>query len=389
MGEPWRAPVAERTLRGAMIGAGSITPYHLTAWSHTEGVEIVAIYNRTIDKAQTLAARFGVSPDCVYDDLAAMLDREPGLDFVDIATAPDMHRPHVEAAAARRVNVLCQKPLAPSLADAHAMIDACQRAGVLFSVNENWRWRSWYRDVRRLLDEGTVGQPRYIRIAAHRNVTLGLPGSAPTGLLTRQSYTRTMPRLILYEWGIHLVDTLRMLFGEPCWVHAPMARLSPHVAGEDRALMTFGFGEAGEVTASVDISWSTVVGEELPTMLEEVTIEGDRGTISLVPNRGDGDLVRITRLLPEDRLPVDRDRPWSPIATTSASAHDGDVAAAYQASYDAAHGHFADCLRSGRLPETHAVDNLKTLRAVFAAYRSAAKNRVVPIEEEYEGDPDV
>src|SRR5687768_13167700 len=102
MGELRRAPVPERTLRGAMIGAGSITPYHLTAWSHTEGIEIVAIYNRTIDKAQTLAARFDIGSNRVYDDLATMLDREIGLDFVDVATAPDLHRPHVEAAAARR-----------------------------------------------------------------------------------------------------------------------------------------------------------------------------------------------------------------------------------------------------------------------------------------------
>jgi predicted dehydrogenase len=146
--------------------------------------------------------------------------------------------------------------------------------------------------------------------------------------------------------------------------------------------MTFGFGD---VTASIDISWSSVTAEELPTMLEEVTIEGDRGTIALVPNRGDGDLIRSVCLLPEDRVPVDRARPWSPVTTTATPAHDGDVAAAYQASYDAAHGHFAGCLRSGRLPETHAEDNLKTLRAVFAAYQAAAENRVVTIEE---GDRD-
>jgi predicted dehydrogenase len=205
--------------------------------------------------------------------------------------------------------------------------------------------------------------------------------------LERQSYTRTMPRLILYEWGIHLVDTLRMLLGEPRWVHAAMSRLSPHVAGEDRALLTYGFGEEGEITAAVDISWSTVAGQELPTLLEEVTIEGERGTIKLVPNRGDGDLIRVTRLLPVERIPVDRARPWSPVMTTARPAHDGDIAAAYQASFDAAHGHFADCLRSGRLPETHAGDNLKTLRAVFAAYQSAEENRVVPIDED-KGDPD-
>jgi predicted dehydrogenase len=370
-----------------MIGAGSIAQYHLAAWAHTDGVELVAIFNRTIEKAQRLAVRFGIDPGRVYDDLESMFNRESGLDFVDIATAPDLHRSHVEGAAARGINVLCQKPLAPSLADARAMIDACERAGVLLSVNENWRWRSWYRDVRRLLEDGAVGGPRYARIAVHRNVTIGLPGQAEPGLMERQSYTRTMPRLILYEWGIHLVDTLRMLLGEPRWVHAAMSRLSPHVAGEDRALLTYGFGEDGEITTAIDISWSTVAGQELPTLLEEFTVEGERGTIELVPNRGDGDLIRVTRLLPDDRIPVDRGRPWSPVMTTARPAHDGDIAAAYQATYDAAHGHFADCLRSGRLPETHAGDNLKTLRAVFAAYLSAEENRVVPLGEDI-GDPD-
>jgi predicted dehydrogenase len=106
-----------------------------------------------------------------------------------------------------------------------------------------------------------------------------------------------------------------------------------------------------------------------------------------VPNRGDGDLIRITRLLPEERIPIDRGRPWSPVVTTTRPAHDGDIAGAYQASYDAAQSHFADCLRSGRLPETHAVDNLKTLRAVFAAYQSAEESRVIPLDEDT-GEPD-
>jgi predicted dehydrogenase len=63
--------------------------------------------------------------------------------------------------------------------------------------------------------------------------------------------------------------------------------------------------------------------------------------------------------------------------TTAQPVHDGDIAGAYQASYDATQAHFAACLRAGRLPETHAGDNLKTLRLTFAAYESAAENRVV------------
>jgi D-apiose dehydrogenase len=368
--------MTEKTLRGALIGTGSIAPYHLTAWQRAPGVEIVALCNRTVDKAHALADRYGIDHARVYAQVEALLAREPDLDFVDVALAPDLHRGATEAAAACGLHVFCQKPLAPSLEEAQAMLAACQAAGVLLSVNENWRWRAWYRQVQQLLREGTLGRLRYARIAAHRNVTLGPPDGQPPGLLVRQAYTRDMPRLLVYEWGVHLIDTLRMLLGEPEWVHARMARVSDKFVGEDRALMTFGFGE---VVASVDISWASHAAAELPTMLEEVLIEGDEGSLALVPNQGGGDLLKLVRPLPPERVPADRGRPWSPVLATMSAVHDGDIAAAYQASYDAAQAHFAACLRAGRLPETHAGDNLKTLRAMFAAYRSADENRVIEL----------
>jgi predicted dehydrogenase len=366
----------KQTLRGAMIGTGSIAQYHLTAWQRAPGVQIVALANRTVSKAQALAARYGIDPAHVYKDVDELLAREASLDFIDIALAPDLHRSATEAAAARQVNVICQKPLAPSVAEAEAMRAVCDRAGVLLSVNENWRWRAWYRQVKQILDAGTLGRLRYVRIAAHRNVTLGSPDGQPSGLLVRQAYTKDMPQLLVYEWGIHLLDTLRLLLGEPQWVHAHMAKVNTQFAGEDRALMTLGFGE---VVASVDISWASHAPADLPTMLEEVVIEGDGGSLALVPNQGSGDHLRLTLPLPRERVPHDRGRPWSQVLTTAHPVHDGDIAAAYQASYDAAQAHFAECLRAGRLPETHAADNLRTLRASFAAYQSAAENRVIPL----------
>ncbi len=368
--------MSHSVLRGALVGTGSIAPYHLTAWSRLPDVEIVALCNRTVDKAHALASRFNIDPARVYGDLNTLLGRETGLDFVDIATAPDLHRPQTEAAAERGLHVLCQKPFAPSLEDAEAMRATCQKAGVLLSINENWRWRSWYRQVRRLLQENAIGRLRYVRIAAHRNVALGTPGGVRPGLLVHQAYTADMPKLIVYEWGIHLIDTLRMLLGEPQWLHAHMARVSPYFAGEDRAFVTLGFGE---VLASIDISWASYSAQELPTLLEDVVIEGDGGSIALIPNQGHGDMLRLINPLSDDRVPVNRERTWSPLVTRVMAAHDGDLAAAYQASYDAAHAHFVECLRSGREPETSATDNLKTLRAALAAYQSAAENRVIPL----------
>ena len=163
-----------RILRGALLGTGTISYHHLVAWRRVPGVEIVALYNRTVDKARQRAGQFGIDQAHVYDDYEQLLAHEE-LDFVDIATAPAVHRAQVEAAAARGLQVLCQKPLAPTLEDAQAMIATCQQAGVLLSVNENWRWRAWYRAVKHLLDERRIGSVRYARLAAHYNFTLPRP----------------------------------------------------------------------------------------------------------------------------------------------------------------------------------------------------------------------
>jgi predicted dehydrogenase len=364
------------TLRGALIGTGSIAQYHLTAWQRVPGVQIVALCNRTLEKAQALGERFGIGREHIYADLDELLAREQGLSFVDIATAPDLHRVQTETAARHGLHVLCQKPLAASLEDAQAMQAACQAAGVLLSVNENWRWRGWYRQVQQHLQRGTLGRLRYVRLTQHQSGTLPRPDGSLPPLFTRQAYTRAMPRLLLYEWGVHLIDTLRMLLGEPAWVSAHLAHVSPLAAGEDRAFVTLGFGE---VLACLDLSWASYVPEAPPSLLEEGLFEGDSGSLALIPNRGDGDCLRLVRPLPPEQVPVDRGRAWSPVLTQVWAAHDGDIAAAYQASYDAAHRHFIDCLRAGRLPETHAGDNLRTLRALFGAYQSAEENRPIPL----------
>ncbi len=342
-------------MHGAMLGCGHVALFHLRAWAQIEEAEIVALTNRTVGKAKARAREFGISLEHVYGDYRELLDKED-LDFVDIATAPHIHRQQVEAAAAYGLHILCQKPFAPTLGDARAMLAACDRAGVLFSINENWRWRSWYREVKRLLDEGAVGQPRYARIARHSNVTLPRPDGSLPPLFVNQAYTAEMNRLILYEWGIHLIDVLRFLFGEVTSVYARMDKVSPLCKGEDRALLTL---EMGDVTGLIDISWATVRGEARFSQLEQVTIEGDEGTIELLPDQGD--VLQVTT----------KSETWQ------RPAFDVTPEEAYQASYTAAQRHFIECLREGRAPETTASDNIKTLAATFAAYESAAKNQVI------------
>jgi predicted dehydrogenase len=110
------------------------------------------------------------------------------------------------------------------------MITSCREAGVLLNVNENWRWRSWYRKLRDLVKDRLVGSPVYVRIFSHGSSRL--PGNTKPG-----HRFLSWPRVILFDWIVHHVDIYRFLFGEPLNVFAHRHRLNANLVGEDRVVV--------------------------------------------------------------------------------------------------------------------------------------------------------
>ncbi len=130
----------------------------MRAWQAIPGVEIVALADRTKSKAVALGAEFGIDESRIYCDYRDLFEQED-VEFVDIASAPHVHRGQVLAAAVARVHIICQKPFALTVADAIEMMHACERAGVRCVITESWRWGSWYREVKELIVQGVVGTP--------------------------------------------------------------------------------------------------------------------------------------------------------------------------------------------------------------------------------------
>jgi D-apiose dehydrogenase len=114
-------------LRGAVIGCGFFAVNHLHGWQDAKGAEIVAICDTSPDRLMVVGGQFGISAR--YTSAAEML-AEVKPDFVDIATTAPSHRALAELAASRKVPVICQKPFAPTLHDAKAIVAACAAAGV-------------------------------------------------------------------------------------------------------------------------------------------------------------------------------------------------------------------------------------------------------------------
>ncbi len=240
------------------------------------------------------------------------------------------------------------------------MMDVCHRAGVTLSINENWRWRAWYRAIKRMVTEGKIGKPIYLRFFGHGDYWT--PSRPPN----RRAWLDALARGILFEWGVHFVDVARFLLGEPETVYARVARLHPNLRGEDRALVALTFGDA---TALIDLSSSSYAPYGHPnrntSVVEDFRIEGDAGTIVLIPDPVHGDLLRVTTA--DDQIQT--------------RAYDGAPYDAYLQSYIAAQSHFVECARAGCVPETNGADNFKTFAAMLAAYRSAESNTVIHIQD--------
>ncbi|MGX9147138.1 Gfo/Idh/MocA family protein [Mesorhizobium sp. 128a] len=337
-------------LRGALIGCGFFAVNQMHAWRDIEGASIIAICDRDPDRLRIVGDQFSIAKR--YTDAAELFAGE-SLDFVDIATTAPSHRPLVEMAARHRVPAICQKPFAPTLADAKAMVNACVGARIPLMVHENFRWQSPIQTVRAVLDSGEIGTPFFGRISFR----------SAYDVFSGQPYLATGRRFIIEDLGIHILDIARFLLGDVSSLTARTARINPAITGEDVATMLM--DHAGGATSVVDCSYATKLAvEPFPETLIE--IDGSDGTIRLaqgyrltVTGRNGTQVTDVSPPL----LPW-ASRPWHNI----------------QESVVAIQRHWVDCLAKGIEPATSGADNLKTFALVEAAYTGAASREPVQLD---------
>jgi D-apiose dehydrogenase len=338
-------------LRGALIGCGFVSRFHIEAWSHVPGARIVTLCD--LDRERLDRAAEGVLGARTYTTAADLFANEESLDFVEICTQPESHRVLVDLAAQNGAHILCQKPAALLRAEFTAMIDTCAAAGVRMMVHENWRFRPWYRALRALIDSGAIGRPIRVRIA-HRDTR-----ALRSGGFTDQPYQAAMPRLILMDMGCHLVDTARYFMGDIELVSATIGRFGESNIGEDVAMLAISF--ASGALGWLDFSWCAAPDRARPEWaLNETVVEGSAATVRVMT---DGSLELISHSGNAERLPV-------------ALPADDLV---YVDGYAATQRHFIEGLLSGHDHETSASDNLKTMDVVWAAYRSVEEGRTVTV----------
>jgi predicted dehydrogenase len=339
----------ENLLRGVCIGAGYFSRYQYEAWARIPSVKITTVVNRSLARAREVAAEFGIAETCAWSELPALLDREKP-DFIDIITPPETHLELVQHAAVRGIAVICQKPLAPTWNEACAVVACAHDAGIRFLVHENWRWQPWYREIRRQLDARVLGD----LFSLSARMRLG-DGWLPTAYLDRQPFFRSYPRLLVYETGVHFLDTFRFLGGEISSVYARLQRRNPAILGEDAGQIVCGFksGATGIWDAS---RYNESEAADPRYTFGTMRVDGSKGHLALDP---EGNL-RL-KLLGQAARQVDYCHERRGFA--------GDCVYALQR-------HFIDRLRDGGPFESTGEDYLKSIALVEACYRSQASGQV-------------
>ena len=335
------------TDRIAIVGCGYFAAFHHEAWARMPGVEVVAVCDRERDKAEAVCATHHPGAT-VFEDTARMLDAA-GPSLVDIVTPPATHAPLVALCAARGIDVICQKPLAPDLEAARRLVDDAETAGIRLAVHENFRFQPWFREARRVIDSGRLGRLHSVAFRMRPG-----DGQGPRAYLDRQPYFQQMPRFLVHETAVHLIDTFRMLMGEVTSLYADLRRINPVIAGEDAGYIVLGFEEGG--TGLVDGNrLNDHVAENTRLTMGEMWLEGEGGVLRL---DGSGRL----HWKPHGGAEAEHAYTWEN------RGFGGDCVFATNA-------HILEAWRAGEPAQNEGRAYLRNMELVDAAYRSSEEGR--------------
>ena len=329
-------------IRVGVVGAGAIAQLaHLPLLSKLRGAQLVALCDNDRPKARALADRFDV-PD-VFTDIEDLLEFDE-LDAVVVATPNHLHEPHVLAALAAKVHVLCERPLSLTARGVERILAAANRVDRKVFVANNHRFRSDVQALDRFLRGGELGKLTGIRSGVYQ------PRLRHEGWRARRAEAGGGA---FFDQGLPMVDLAMWLADYPApvrvWAHMDRPR---GTAVEESALVTLEC-ESG-VAFTFDISWA-YVGYDERWWFETIS---SRGSARLAP-------LRVIKEL--NGKPTD-------VSPGGAAARESS----FNQSYRAELAHFLSVLRE-ETPYEAPADQIILHKVIEAAYRSADERKEVKL----------
>ena len=244
------------------MGLGHGAHKFLAATSASPTVRVSALVSRDAAKAKQLAQRFSVAKTYTYAEMDRLID-DPAVQAVYLCLPNSLHREFTELAARAGKHVLCEKPMAPTVADCEAMIAACQQAKRLLMIGYRTRFSSVHLQARQVLISGVLGRVGTVR--------------SGFGFHARSGW-RLDPALAgggsLHDVGIYPIHSIRQLLDEDCTVSSASIVRDPTSGIEMAASWQ------GTLPSGASIRCQSSYLEKIPDFLE---IQAERGTLLLKP----------------------------------------------------------------------------------------------------------
>jgi len=345
-------------LKWGIIGCGVIAPWHADSVVASEYADLVAVCDVDVPKGEAFAEKYETS---FYPDYHAML-ASGKIDVVSICTPSGLHSEMTVAAAEAGMHVLCEKPMAITVPQMDAMMEAVEEAGVKLEVIFQRRTYQITQVAREAVQSGILGQmtlgdaylkyyrsPAYYQSADWR-ATWALDGG---GALMNQ--------------GVHGIDVLAWIMGDVESVYAKAEAKVRDIEVEDTcvALLTFKNGAYGVIEGTT----SSNPGEQTAFHLH-----GEKGTIIF-----DDEGIQKWAVS-EDKSVVAQNDPGKCISLQASSAT-SDPTAIGRAGHQAQVDDLCLAIAEDRDPMIVAASARKSVELILAIYESAQTGREVKLDE--------
>lgn len=332
--------LGNKKIKIAIFGTGWWSKFQIPAWIEIGNIEIAALYNRTLSKAEMSKEKFKLN--CrLYNDPEELLKNEE-VDLVDIITETPAHSYLVKLAARYGKPVICQKPVAFDYETCLDMANTCNNAEVPLIINENYRWQSHIRQMKGIIDSGRIGKP----FRACLQFSTGGPEA-----LANQPFLKTLRHYVLFDLGVHAFDTSRYLFGEPDRIYCQTNRTLDYINGDDMASAILTYKDMLCTIQLTDMLTSRFV------------IEGLKGIMEFSTDM----TLKVTTKSDIEIIKCDDWKRYEWVSKEDETILGSDVVDAIVQ----AQRNIIEEIRYGKKAETTASEYMKTMELTFAAIRSS------------------
>jgi len=366
-------------LKTALVGVGKVTDMHARALLNLKESHFTAVCGRNKEKTENYTANFGVK---AYTDVAEMVSKGK-IDVVIICTPHPNHKEPTIAALEAGANVLIEKPLASSLEDCDAMIEASKKYGKQIGVVCQRRWYPPAMRVKEAIDDGKIGLPVF--------GTVNMLGWRDKAYYDSDPWRGTWKGEgggVLVNQAPHQLDMIQWFMGEIDELYGQWSNLNhPYIEVEDtaNAILKFKNGAVANIIVS---------NSQKPGIFGKVHVHGEKGASVGVQTDGGAMFVAGMSNILEPPVNDLWTVPGEEEMLQQWVKEDSDFFNGLPNQMDYFHERniedFLQAILEGRLPLITGEDGRITVEIFTAIYRSTRDGRPVkwPLKPEFGSDYD-